>query len=479
MNQSELERDITRSPKATEFYPMPLRKSLLRLVLVLLSVPAVCRAADLNAADVYRPIFTNVEAIASSLPTNFAGAEADAAYGRLDPVLSGLAAARNTTNCDWGTHFEEGFEAQLWHTSPGVRTAKAASWAAEYAAMHGDIDRSVALSLDAIRLGRNIGRDRALIDVLIQTSAEKKALESLGRILPELSPTQRADLNAGLNALPKGGTVDNAFGLERAVFLSVLVRLIHSIQHQDEAAFLFGQPVAVGGKTVPDGRSDGEEAPGVLSGSSGKVAEKSWMTENLRVSAIVGVGNDFRIGLELKDGGAFFLGLGQRMHDIELVSIDPEKEEAIIVRDREAVLIHLKSREFTPLRLAVPVHALEMTDTELIAAYESSTNKPVRQLVGFLRAIGPDARRALMYETGGTTDGLLAMFERTADDYDELIRAFHSLPPEKLEPWWKDFSAHLSALSLYLLPNPLPVSRQVQELEAIRQKVAADLVKTR
>jgi len=477
MNQSELETNVLRGPERTGYFPVPLKEPLLRLLLVLVCLPAVCRAADLNAVDVYRPIFTNVDAIASSLPTNFTGAEADAAYGQLDPILSGLAAARSTTNCDWGTRFEEGFEAQLWHTAPGVKTAKTASWAAEYAAMHGDIDRSVALSLDAIRLGRNIGQDRALIDVLIQTSAEKRALESLGRILPRLSPAQRAELNAGLNALPEGGTVDNAFGLERAVFLSVLVRLIHSIQHQDEAAFLFGQPVAADGNTVPGTLSDGEEAPGVVASSSGKVVEKSWLAENLRVSAMVGVGSHFRIGLELKDGDTFFLGLGQRKHDIELVSIDPEKEEAIIVRDREAVLIHLKSREFTPLRLAVPVRALEMTDAELTAAHEASTSKPVRQLIGFLRVIGPDARRALMYETGGTTDGLLAMFERTADDYDQLIQAFHSLPPEKLEPWWQEFSAHLSALSLYLLPNPLPVSRQVQELEAIRQKVVADLAK--
>lgn len=449
---------------------------MLLLLLAIVSVPAFCRATDLNAADVYRPIFTNVQAIASSLPTNFTGSEADAAYRQLAPVLSGLAAARKATNCDWGTQFDGGWEAQLWHTAPGMNTAKATSWTAQYAAEHGDTDGSVALLLDSIRLGRNIGCDRALIDLRIQTEVEKRALELLDRRLPELSPAQRADVKAGLDELPAGGTVDNAFGLERAVFLSVLVHLIHSIQHHDEAAFLFGQPVAVGGNAVPDAHSDGGSA---LSVSSGKSDEKSWLTDNLRLSAIVGVGRDFRIGLEMKDGGTFFLELGQRKHDIEFVSVDPGKQEAIIVRDREAVLIHLKSREFTPLRLAVPVHALEMTDTELIAAYESSINKPVRQLVGFLRAIGPDARRALMYETGGTPDGLLAMFERTADDYDELIQAFHSLPPEKLEPWWKGFSAHLSALSLYLLPNPLPVSRQAQELEAIRQKVGAALVKPR
>ena len=90
----------------------------------------------LNAADLYRPVFSNVVSWTKDhpgfgrVPTNVTGPEAAKAYADLVPALDALKDASKADYVDWGTKFDDGVAATLPHLSPALATARAAQWAA-------------------------------------------------------------------------------------------------------------------------------------------------------------------------------------------------------------------------------------------------------------------------------------------------------------------------------------------------------------
>jgi hypothetical protein len=307
----------------------------MRFVVFLLLLPVHSGSAaedtnGVNAAPLYWPVFSNVTAWATAHPgygrlpaTNVSSPEAAAAYDDLQPHLAGLqAAGEQATYCDWGTRYEDGIAALLPHVNPAGQSMKAALWAAHYAASN-NLPTFAGHALEAMRIGRDVGEDRLILDLLVQIAGEKPAAELLLQNIDRLDEKQLAGLDAKLHALPPGATLIDAMQMEKAMFVDNLIRqFLDAMRHADTNLFevSYGESGAV---------SDEMRGTKAMAGSDAST-NRSWLTENLRMSAMVELSSGSRIGFETLNGDSFFISLGRPQRGIELLSMDYDREEAVI-----------------------------------------------------------------------------------------------------------------------------------------------------
>ena len=434
--------------------------------LLLILLPALAAAQSntngINAASLYQPVLSNVQAWVTAHPglaqgpvSNPASPEAAAAYAELSPQLASLAAADEATYCSWGTRYEDGFAATLPHLGPIVRTVRATLWAASYAASN-QLPAFADHALDALRLVRNAGEEPLLISLLSQVAGEIKASDLLASHLDRLDDAQVARLAEAIEALPPGGTLIEAARMEKAMGIDQLTRqFLKAMREADTNMF----------EVIPE---DGEQAAAGV-GASRSNAPPSWLAQNLRLTSVVDNGRYCWIGFETRDGASFTISQTRSSHGIELLSADVGRGEAVIMRGQETALVKLASKQISPVRLRIRMPT---------GPDDRTPGNPAGALLDFLKdpdlaggtAAGPGADRA---------DAFLAMLQKTSADYEEWTAAVQKLPLEEYRPWQEKFLERTTPLARIMLPAMDKVMEKERDMLDARARLETALAARR
>jgi hypothetical protein len=315
-----------------------------------------------NAADIYRRAFELLPKLTPDEERLLRGqaspADPEAVSRKLAPALERYRTAARMERCDWGVNLEKqklSFQGLLPHLGPLNTLAGVAAWEAERVKTS-DPAVFVALHEDAMRSAAHAGDGWPLVSGLIESAMRIRSLDALGGNLAALPPELLARLGAQLDAIPpcvefhKAMLAEKVFGIDW--FINRLVQ-------------------------VESGELAAEEA---RAGSPSFAA-------NLRMSAMVdGAPFGLQIGMEESDGTTFWVALGQRKRDIELISADVQQGWAIVVKDGQAARIFLQEKRVEPIRLQLITNELhrllsEKDAVKIIAAVGTNSTRLVEQLM--------------------------------------------------------------------------------------------------
>ncbi len=261
------------------------------------------------------------------------------------------------THCDWHSRYENGHRVFGSAEEQLTRTCMLGCWATRYAASRGDMNTSLSLALDALRLARFAGTPHDSPALLMQSNAERDLLQTLLDQTAHMTLEQKNALREGIGALPSGTSFRAAILTDRAVLIANQIQDLRALQ--TSAPFLFF-PAGERASTYSN-----NTAPQPADATNTPSPHSSWLTENVRMSALIDDGSGPRIALELKTGESFFLEPGQCRYGVRLLSIDLRKQEAILVSHGDTAFVQLKDRDIRPLEIPFPTGPLHMTDEEL------------------------------------------------------------------------------------------------------------------
>jgi hypothetical protein len=181
--------------------------------------------------------------------------------------------------------------------------------------------------LAILKLARNVTNESLITGAAAGLAIEGMVYDSLAKCLPELPPEIQRYLALTLSKVPETDYVKKAVIAEKACGVDFLVKSIRELD------------------------------PGVE--GSIKDQESSY-AGRLRFAGVTRIAEtSLSIGLEEKDSGnAFVLRLGEMKRGVRLVSVDFDREEAVLVKNGEMALVKLRSREIVPLTLQLSKRAL-------------------------------------------------------------------------------------------------------------------------
>lgn len=423
------------------------------LPLLLLLVPFTCLAqTSINAAAVYWPVLSNVTAWSAQhggvLVSNATAQDQASAYAALQPELARLQTAQTATGVDWGTKFDDGIAAILPHVGPAMKTQKAAIWAAGYA-FSNRLAEAVDWAAEGIRVARNVGENGTILDLLVQIGGEKKMLDLLRANAGSLSPAQRALLLDGLARMPAGGDSIGSMQMEKALFVDAMIRqVLKAYREADTNLFEIVDAANAADTNLVAGTDTNAHPPAA--------ANASWFARNLRLASIVDTGSGWKIGFETTGGDSFVVSLGRPQRGIELLTVDYEREEALIVRQGETALVRMRQRDISPvrLRLRLPTPEELRAGSAVDAAKLPEPARSVRAVFEGFGATGDStaSMEAFLAATGGTGEGLVAYLKRTSDEYGEWIEAARTRSPGQFKEWQKSFLPRTTVLTKLLMP---------------------------
>jgi hypothetical protein len=122
-------------------------------------------------------------------------------------------------DCEWGLDFEDGPRVLVPHLSRVHTLARLACLRARYAFEAGDRRAAVEDLLATLALARHLSSDGLMISVLWQLAVVRPALDLLAARLTEMDEALLDHLAARLDALPRGGSLAEAFGREKEIVL--------------------------------------------------------------------------------------------------------------------------------------------------------------------------------------------------------------------------------------------------------------------
>ena len=234
---------------------------------------------------------------------------------QVDSSIAILHRAATIPYCDWG--YESVTDSNRMDTVQGaLRLARVTAW--RYKKEIPSPQTVADDQLAVLHLARQIGRDGMMIDKFIEIALDSIGIHHLSRHLHRMSPAALASLRERLRGLPPPEDIRDVFHAE----------LTYSFDMLNER--MSAQPFA--DVMVP-------------------AEDDSSFAHELRLASIVKAdGSGFQIGLEEKESGeGFLLRLGERKRGIELVSVDFERNEAVLMKEGQAAMVHLESREIIPL----------------------------------------------------------------------------------------------------------------------------------
>lgn len=445
------------------------------LPILLLAAPLASAAAEtnINAATIYAPVFSNITAWSQAHPdfhftaSNVASPEAQAAFKELQPQIVALENADAATLVDWGTKFDDGFATLLPYLSPAMKAMRAANWASAYAASN-DLAGADRYALEAARVGRNAGEDRTLINLLVQIAGEIPAMEQLAKSAEHMSAAELDQLDRKLAALPEGTSTTEAMQMEKAMFINTLINKVRKAMESADTNYF----------EIVASETGGTNAAGDHATTATNAAMKAWLVDHLRLASIVDTGAGIKIGFDSEELGSFMISFGRPKFGIDLLSVDFNREEAVIARGTETALVKLKGREIVPfkLRLKFPKPG------EPAPSPEEQMKNPLMALSGVTQFFGDDEkdREELMRELGdGSAEGFLNYLQRVASDYDALIAAYKSKPLAEFKPWSEAYLKKATLLTRTIFPAVEKVAEKEQKLIAARAKLATAITARR
>ena len=145
--------------------------------------------------------------------------------------------AARLERCDWGLDYDDGVSLLLLHLPKARELARLAALHARYEMERGN---SRALRDDAFGmmvLARHIGRDPAMICVLVRHLIEDMVVDLTAPYVPQIN-AKYADSKAMFDSLPPSSSVLDTFDMEREYFLIWIVRKIKEEEKRDPGAGL-------------------------------------------------------------------------------------------------------------------------------------------------------------------------------------------------------------------------------------------------
>jgi hypothetical protein len=140
--------------------------------------------------------------------------------------------AARLERCDWGLDYNDGISLLLLHLPKARDLARLTALHARYEMERGN---SKALRDDAfgmMTLARHVGRDPAMICVLVRHLIEDMVVDLTSPYVPQLN-AKYADSKAMFDSLPPSSSVLDTFEMEREYFLIWIVRKIKEEEKRD------------------------------------------------------------------------------------------------------------------------------------------------------------------------------------------------------------------------------------------------------
>ncbi|MFH0953401.1 MAG: hypothetical protein V1873_03630 [Verrucomicrobiota bacterium] len=415
-----------------------------------------------NAAEIYQQAFQllppNNDAVWQVLRNTNAAPDDPAVAAlkaRIEPALAKLTEAASMPACNW----RYGDKALIWHTGMDPSQMRQISQALKFAKAVGvllkteagkDLDHVTTQALDVMLLGRRVGDGGPLISYLVQVAMEDVITRGLAANLPDMPPDQAEAVAARFEGLPIGGTLASAVGNEKAVTIDWLIQ---SIRHAQLSAESGAQP-AGNSQTADTGTASGTGLAG------GTDHPDRTLADSLRMCSLIEVeGQPIRIGLEdIVSSNSFFLSLGDRKNEVELVSADYQREEAVIMRGTEAALIKLRARKILPLELLITEVSLRAAvgrqGRDARVPLASGGTAPVDSLVAadLVALIRPELASNIVAYTRGSSRGIVQMVLETSGDFEALSEALRTKSLPELKAWETNVVPRLNPLSQALVP---------------------------
>ena len=170
------------------------------------------------------------------------------------------------------------------------------------------------------------------------------------------------------------------------------------------------------------------------------------------------------------------VAFGRPARGIELLTVDYDREEAVVARSNETALVKLKTREIQPLRLRFRWPTPEERKAIEGNAELLRKNPVLAIMIGFATTgDSPNAAEEMRRQTGGTPEGLLALLNRTNEDYARWIEAFQRLPPAEFRKFNERIMKEGTLLTQLMLPAVDKVIAKEAGLRAAQTRLAEAL----
>lgn len=177
-------------------------------------------------------------------PPNYFGAPLnDVASGlirRSETALQLLHRGARHTACAWGVDLDDGPHALLPHSSKVRHLSGLACLRARSRFERGQHTAAVEDVLAVLTLARHAGSDRTLAGMYVQWATEKEAFAITAAYLPNVPRRDLEHLSAKLDALPRGGSLQDALQVEKEYLLGWYVSELRSKQPRKSIEDIFG-----------------------------------------------------------------------------------------------------------------------------------------------------------------------------------------------------------------------------------------------
>jgi hypothetical protein len=135
-------------------------------------------------------------------------------------------------DCEWGLDFEDGPRLLAQHLDRGHTVARLACLRARYEFEAGDRRAAVEDVLATLVLARHLSSDGLMISILWQLAIVRPALDLLAAHLTEMDAPLLERLAARLDALPRGGSLAEAFRKEKEIGLGWFATRLREIPEE-------------------------------------------------------------------------------------------------------------------------------------------------------------------------------------------------------------------------------------------------------
>jgi len=243
---------------------------------------------------------------------------------RLDQIVEQLHQASSLSQCDWGLPIGEDVNMRMPHLENAISAARLARF---HSALRQTTDPKGFINdqFAILKLARNVANEGLIRGANTGLAIEAMVYDSFAKCLLELPAEDQRHLALELSKIPEIDYVKKAVIAEKANGVDLIVKSIREL------------------------------------GVEGSIEDQeSSFAGELRLAGVTRIGEtSLSIGLEEKDSGhGFVLRLGEKESGVRLVSVDFDREEAVLVKNGEMALVKLHSREIVPLTLQLSKKAL-------------------------------------------------------------------------------------------------------------------------
>ncbi|MBC8010909.1 MAG: sigma-70 family RNA polymerase sigma factor [Burkholderiales bacterium] len=297
-----------------------------------------------------------------------------AARATLPAIAASLKAGAATPEVDWGVNYEQGLATPLPHLGATRALARATLQAGEALSLEARLDNA----LGVLALGRHLGREGCLIELLTGIAVTDQTAKALDAMLPALSPDDARRVAESMRALPSDGSLATALAFEKTFFVDGVAQALHTE--------LFSALGPTAGLYAPP--ASGSTAADFLHATTDETFSA---LPSLRLSGVLQEPSGTAISLEGPQG-AFWLRPGETRDEFTLLEASVERRRATLLFRGRPLLLDLESRRFSMPALDVLEAASRRLPPDSLCALLIRVH-PSGSLADFLREMEETARQ--------------------------------------------------------------------------------------